>query len=162
VYTFKWCNFQSDHPNPDQRLEMYTREEAAVKHGIERIAAAPTGLCMFHMDGVKKLQPPYTYYEWKDEFASQKASTEDVTFTRDLSLHAGVPIYTVWDAWSGHYKMKLVGKPVIIDTDTVSERYRQAILRNERSGNNGKAQDQIGVKERVNGPVVGLSPEPVT
>ena len=161
VYIFKWCNFQSDNPNPDMRIEQYTREEAAVKHGIERIAAAPTGLCMFHMDGVKKLAPPYTYYEWKDEFASEKASTEDVTFSRDLSLHAGVPLYVIWDAWSGHNKIKCVGRPVVIDADQVSEKYKQAILRGQAAKNGMRLEEQTG-RPKVNGPVVGLSPEPVT
>ncbi len=130
-YIFRWASFQSDNPNPDHRLEMYTREEAAVQTGIQRVAALPTGLILIDMRCLAKIKPPYFYYEWKDETEQVKASTEDVTFTRDLTF-AGVPIYCNWDAWAGHWKMKRVGKPQTLTADDVSKKYRDAVLASQR------------------------------
>ena len=126
VYIFKWATQQTNHPNPDLKIDQYTREEAAVATGIEEVAALPTGLCMFHLSAVDRLKPPYFYYEWKDKREQEKASTEDVTFTRDLAF-AGVPIYCAWDSWAGHWKQKCVGRPGIINIKDVSQRYVEAI-----------------------------------
>src|SRR5262249_2426190 len=118
VYVFRWASFQTGHPNPDNRLEAYTREEAAGLKSIQRAAALPTGLIMIDMRAIEAIKPPYFYYEWKTQEEMQKASTEDVTFTRDLAF-AGIPIYCNWGAWAGHWKMKCVGKPHIIGPDDV-------------------------------------------
>jgi hypothetical protein len=130
VYIFKWATQQGTHPNPDLKINQYTREEAAVATGIEEVAALPTGLCMFHLSAVDHLKPPYFYYEWKKEgerdIQAEKASTEDVTFTRDLAF-AGVPIYVAWDSWAGHWKQKLVQRPGLINVRDVSEKYVNTI-----------------------------------
>jgi|SRR5579864_586365 len=127
VYIFKWATCQSGHPNPDLKIDQYTREEASLATGIEEVAALPTGLCMFHLSAVDALQPPYFYYEWKDKREQEKASTEDVTFTRDLAF-AGVPIYVAWDSWAGHWKRKCVGRPGRIGVKDVSAKYRAALM----------------------------------
>src|SRR5262249_10242601 len=62
VYVFRWASHQSDHPNPDNRLEAYTREEAAGLTGIRRAAALPTGLIMIDMRAIEAIKPPYFYY----------------------------------------------------------------------------------------------------
>ena len=126
IYVFRWATCQSDHPNPDLKIDQYSREEAAVATGIEEVAALPTGLCMFHLSAVDKLKPPYFYYEWKDKREQEKASTEDVTFTRDLAF-AGVPIYVAWDCWAGHWKQKCVGRPGLINVKDVSQKYYDVI-----------------------------------
>jgi hypothetical protein len=130
IYVFEWAKYQSDNPNADIRLEQFTREQAAIRTGFEEVGALPTGLIMFHMKALEKIKPPYFYYEWSDETESKKASTEDVTFTRDLSL-AGVPNYVLWDAWAGHWKRKCVGKPSILSVDDVRESFREAVLRGQ-------------------------------
>lgn len=134
VYVFRWANWQNPdvQPNPDMRLEQYSREEAAQRAGIERVGALPTGLILIDMRAFEKLKPPYFYYEWTDATQSGKASTEDVTFTRDLNL-LGVPQYVNWDAWAGHWKLLRVDKPRVIYTDHVQEKYRQAVLADIRS-----------------------------
>jgi hypothetical protein len=138
VYVFKWANWQTDHPNVDMRLEMFTREEAAVRSGIEEVAALPTGLIMFDMQVFDTIDPPYFYYEYTDAFEQEKASTEDVTCTRDLALH-GVkaygrsPIHCNWDSWAGHMKPKCVGKPKLLTVDHVSKKYQDAVRRNQPS-----------------------------
>jgi hypothetical protein len=126
IYIFKWATQQSDHPNPDLKIDQYTREEASSATGIEEVAALPTGLCMFHLSAIDRIKPPYFYYEWKDERQMEKASTEDVTFTRDLAF-AGVPIYVAWDCWAGHWKMKCVGRPGRITVKDVSEKYTAVV-----------------------------------
>lgn len=134
VYVFRWANWQNwDHvPEPDMRLEQYSREEAAARSGMERVAALPTGLFLMDMRCLAALKPPYFYYEWTDHTESEKASTEDVTFTRDLSL-AGIPIYCNWDSWAGHWKQFKVGKPHPISADQVAEKFRDAVARGYKS-----------------------------
>lgn len=135
VYVFRWQNFQSLHPAPDFQLEMYDRHTAAKLAGIQECAALPTGLIMYDMRCFDLTEPkengdhPWFYYEWKDIYASEKASTEDVTQTRDLSL-VGInklgysPVFCNWDAWAGHWKPKCVGKPVFISPGDVSAKLK--------------------------------------
>ena len=124
-YIFRWRTQASDDPNQGFSLEQWTREEAALAHGIEQVAALPTGLILIDMMAFDHIKPPYFYYEWTDEFERQKASTEDVTFTRDCSLN-GVPCYVNWDAWAGHHKLKNVGRPIILTSDVVSDKMQKA------------------------------------
>ena len=138
VYVFKWTSLQSDHPNVDMRMEMFSRDEAANRAGIEAVAALPTGLIMFDLQVFQYLEPPYFYYEYTDKFESEKASTEDVTCTRDISLHGHLeagywPVHCNWDAWAGHYKPKCVGKPKILTHDQVSENFQKAAQRKQSS-----------------------------
>ena len=48
-YIFKWKNRESDHPNPDWQLEMFSREQAAERAGFEEVPALPTGLIFIDM-----------------------------------------------------------------------------------------------------------------
>jgi hypothetical protein len=141
VYVFKWCNAESHNPNVDHRLAMYSREEGAILAGIQPCAALPTGCIMFDMAmfevtdpkheyyallkkyGDKKiaeaLTRPWFYYEWKDIYQAEKASTEDVTASRDMVLCAYAKLwynsmFCNWDAWAGHWKPKCVGKPFLL------------------------------------------------
>lgn len=121
-FLFRFENQQSDHPGIDFKLTQFTRHEAAVAVGIERVAALPTGLMLIDMRAVKNLRHPRFYYEWTDETQAFKASTEDVTFSRDLAL-AGVPLWVAWDCWAGHVKRKIVGKPTRIAAEDVREQF---------------------------------------
>jgi hypothetical protein len=117
-YVFRYENNQSDDPNPNFFLRAYGRHEAAQMTGVQRAGALPTGLMLIDMRAVRKLKKPYFYYEWADDSQSEKASTEDVTFSRDLA-YAGVPLYCAWDSWAGHIKQKICGKPQAIPADLV-------------------------------------------
>ena len=133
VYVFKWCNWQSAHPNHDHRLEMISREEAAHKGGIQEVAALPTGLTLFDLRCFDLSAPPWFYYEYTDEFESQKASTEDVTATRDIALLGQTqlgysPIFCNWDAWAGHVKPKIVGQPRETTVAEIAAKYKNAVL----------------------------------
>lgn len=139
VYIFRWHNLQSDHPNPDYQLAQFSRTEAAERSGIEAVAALPTGLIAIDMriftgfkvgDEVVKLPPPYFYYEWTDLYETDKASTEDVTFTRDVHLlfnaHGLETVFCDWDVWAVHFKTKAVGKPVLVKPGNLAKLFRSS------------------------------------
>lgn len=138
VYCFQW---KSGYESEDAgfALEMIQREVAAMHTGIGPIAAAPTGLIAFDVrafeltDPVKVGGPGWFYYEWTDEYRSEKASTEDVTATRDMSLAAMVTenrniLFAAWDCWAGHNKNVCVGKPRVIYANHIAEKFRAAVL----------------------------------
>ena len=151
VFVFQWANWTDEHPDQDMRLVKYGRKEASQLGGIQECAAGPTGLSMFDMRIFDVTEPPDTddeerwkgwfYYEYRDKYACQKGSTEDVTATRDMSLigcrELGYnPVYCNWDAWAGHWKPLCVGKPIPIASQQVSRRFRDGavngINRNEQ------------------------------
>ena len=137
VYVFEWRNMRNESPNPDFQLKMYERQTAAKMSGIQECAALPTGLIMYDMRAFELTEPkgsddhPWFYYEWSNKYAAEKASTEDVTMTRDLSL-VGVeklgynPVFCNWDAWAGHYKPLVVSKPQFIDAKDISKKLKQS------------------------------------
>ena len=156
MYVFTWRNLKSNNPNPDMQVRQYEREEAAVRSGFEEVAALPTGLILIDMrvfsdvlvykndKGEMEPAAPYFYYEYTNRFNTHKASTEDVTFTRDCSL-SGVPVYCNWDAWCGHWKNECVPPPVVLAIDDVREEWRKVILRGHRKDD---ALMQAGVRCR--------------
>lgn len=134
VYVFRWAHMQDGHPNADLKVQQYDREDAAQRGGFEEVAALPTGLVLIDVRALARLTPPWFEYEYEDPpFNTRKSTTEDVFFTRNLSL-AGVPQYVNWDAWAGHYKTKLVGKPTVLTSEAVREQFRDAVAKNRRSG----------------------------
>jgi hypothetical protein len=159
VYIFKWCNDETGHPNVDHKLSMVSREEASVAAGIQNAAALPTGCIMFDVELFNITDPkheyqsllkkygdakiaraltnPWFYYEWKDIYAADKASTEDVTVSRDMVLCAYAKLgynslFCNWDAWVGHYKPKCVGKPVLLTSESINDKYAEAVLSGRR------------------------------
>ncbi len=145
VYVFRWNNMTSESPNPDFQLEMYDRHTAVKLAGIQECAALPTGLIMYDMRAFDVTEPkgatdkPWFYYEWKDKYAADKASTEDVTMTRDLSLVGTQklgynPVFCNWDSWAGHWKPKCVGKPQVITAEGVSNKMKQCWEANVEGG----------------------------
>ena len=145
VYVFRWQNMANENPNPDFQLEMYDRHTATKMAGIQECAALPTGLIMYDMRVFELTEPrnegdkPWFYYEWKDKYAAEKASTEDVTMTRDVSLVGTQklgynPVYCNWDAWAGHWKPKCVGKPVFIEAKGVAQKMKDSWEANVEAG----------------------------
>lgn len=153
VYIFKWCNEETGHPNVDHRLSMYSREEGAILAGIQPCAALPTGCIMFDMKMfditdpkleyqallakygdpkiARALTNPWFYYEWKDIYCGEKVSTEDVTVSRDMVLCAYAKLgynslFCNWDSWAGHWKPKCVGKPVLLTSESINDKYKEA------------------------------------
>ena len=163
VFCFHWTNCITDNPHEvDMQLVPYSRFEAALMAGIQPVAALPTGCIIYDVRLFSDLFDPTTRYrelrnlgltsaeaaraagsffeyEWQDEFAAEKGSTEDVYNTRDISL-AGIakyghnPVFCNWDAWAGHWKPKLVRKPQILTADSVSRSLVDVVRRGNESG----------------------------
>jgi hypothetical protein len=137
VYVFRWRTRESHHPGIDMALDMYGREEAAERTGLEEVAALPTGLILFDMRAFELTEPrekgdhSWFYYEYTDLYQTQKASTEDVTATRDISLIGEEklgynPLLVAWNCWAGHWKPKCVSKPTIIHASSVGKKMADA------------------------------------
>lgn len=94
-------------------LDKYTRDEAALMKGIQRVAALPTGVMLVDLRVLDILPPPWFSYEFKDPpFNTRLASTEDVVFSRNADW-LGVPSYCAWDSWAGHVKVWTTSRPVV-------------------------------------------------
>jgi hypothetical protein len=135
VYVFQWDSGQNkeDMTVPQWKLEMVPRTEAAQRVGFEEVGAGPTGLILIDcrvFEPARGLQHPYFAYEWDDRREIQKATTEDVYFTRNLSLlgrtfNGGV--WCNWDCWCGHHKRMVVPKPRPLYLDEVRKEYQDAV-----------------------------------
>lgn len=148
VYVFQISNKESEHANIDFQVDQFTRHQAAERTGIEQVAALPTGLILFDVRAFDLLPPPWFYYEWTDRFEAHKASTEDVTATRDMMFHVHLekgylPLYVAWDCWAGHVKPKIVGKPQIIKMDQVSQKLVEAARRGQDSREGVRVMDSL-------------------
>lgn len=151
VYVFLWRNFNSIQPTDRMALRQFEREEAAMRAGIEPVAALPTGCIMIDMRAFDLIPHPYFEYEYENEGPEcqtcgckkpgprrQKASTEDVVTTRNISLNGCLklgynPVLCNWDAWAGHWKPRCVGKPVILTADRVGSALKHAVESGIRS-----------------------------
>jgi len=86
-----------------------------------------------------RLEQPYFYYEYTDQYQQKKASTEDITNTRYISI-AGIlklgynPIQCAWSSWAGHWKPRNVSKPVCITASDVAQKFKNAL----KSGGNSE------------------------
>lgn len=128
VYVFDW-KFRSNVERPDftGSIEMIDRNDAAHRVGIQQVAALPTGLMVIDMRAFDvNPKGPWFYYETACPSWSRKASTEDVTFSRDMSL-CGVPIYCNWDSWAKHWKTVGVKKPMRAAADIVNPRIAKIV-----------------------------------
>lgn len=137
VFAFHWTNRITNNPNRDWKLEAVSRAAAQQKTGFEEMGALATGAIMCDMRIFEITEPkdegekPWFYYEYRDKFEGEKISTEDVTFTRDISLMGSAvlgynPLLICWDSWWGHYKPKCVGKPHVATADTIAKKHARA------------------------------------
>lgn len=126
VLVMLWSQQETNDPDGKIRLDKYTREETIGKYGFEEVAALGTGLLLIPMRIIKQLPPPWFFYESGAIEWTQKDSSEDVVLTRDLSL-AGIPQIVYWSAWAGHWKMKLVTRPVGLPYDRIPKRMALAV-----------------------------------
>jgi hypothetical protein len=167
VFVFQWHNYGIHAEETEFSLEQYLREEASLMTGIQEAAAGPTGLILYDMrcfdliepyrgrkeevidrllsgqmsraEALRSLNDGWFYYEWKNSSASEKASTEDVTNTRDISLAGCVqlgynPVHCAWDSWIGHHKPWNVGKPQRFLSTQVGASLRKAVIENREPG----------------------------
>jgi hypothetical protein len=127
VYVFKWTDYESNCPSLNYTLEQYTRDQVIPYTGIWEVAALPTGLILYDLRLFRTLPPPWFEYEYKDPpHNTVKSSTEDVFQTRNASM-LGLPQFCNWDAWAGHIKQKVVGKPKPVLISTVPRAMAQAL-----------------------------------
>lgn len=147
MYVFRFGAKNNKFRPSDRKLwsiDQFTREEVAVRGGIEEIPAAPTGLVLYDMRCFSTMMPDpkvspdlykgWYYYEWTDQFAMEKASTEDVTQTRDMTFafystggKKGGKMYCAWDCFAHHIKTEHVPKPELIRPDQIGAMYLAAL-----------------------------------
>lgn len=166
VYVFQWGNYGVRGDETRFSLDQYTRAEASKMAGIQECAALPTGAILIDLrcfdliepskftkrqtlerlhtgqitidEALDGLRDGFFYYEYADQYADQKASTEDVTCTRDISL-AGLaklgynPLRCAWDSWVGHYKPWNVGKPQMYGADQIAANFAKAVRADSRT-----------------------------
>lgn len=144
-------------------IEAYPRTWAAQLQGLQECIALPTGLILIDMRIFDMMEPDprshrqiledvrdkkldidtalrclsggWFYYEWKNQYAAEKVSTEDVTFTRDaahvcLQKLGYNPLRCAWDSWIGHHKPWCVGKPQPYPIERVGAVLRRAVEQN--------------------------------
>lgn len=162
VYVFHATSNRSGGASPFHRFEAYTREHASQMRGIQEIAAGPTGCILYTTSAFDLMQfdrrpiaqiladyrsglmnaeecqrsiqkQSYFFYEYTDQFQTRKASTEDVTNTREIAMagqlkHGEPVVFCNWDAWAGHMKPMCVGMPEPIRMEQVSAVYQEAVL----------------------------------
>ncbi len=92
-------------------------------------------LVMHVVRETRRSEHSFFYYEYTDKYQWQKASTEDVTNTRDISLAGLVqlgynPVHCAWSSWAGHLKGRNVEKPLIITASEIAARFKNAVIRN--------------------------------
>ena len=166
VYVFRWDNDGIRGDETMFRLDAYSRHEAAIMAGVQECAALPTGMILYDMRAFDLIKPSgktkrqvleeykrgeislnqaefdlhegYFYYEWTDSFAHTKASTEDVTNTRDISMCGQVklgynPVHCAWDSWIGHWKPWNVGKPTRYGVESIGANFRRVVESGESS-----------------------------
>jgi hypothetical protein len=112
VVVMKNREYAPDHPScTGVKIDKFTRDEAAVLSGIQRVAALPTGCLLIDIRVLDILPPPWFSYEYDDPpYNTKLASTEDIVFTRNCDW-LGIPNYCAWSSWAGHQKSYLTGKP---------------------------------------------------
>lgn len=134
MYVFTWSQKMNADDESPFELRQYNREEAQQFMGMMECAALPTGLIMYDMRAFDLIEKPWFHYEWKDDTESEKASTEDVQNTRDISIsclakHGYNPLRCAWSSWAGHYKVWCVNKPAKLYADNVAKKLSDAIKR---------------------------------
>lgn len=161
VYVFHAEKDENDTKHPGFKFTAYSRTHAAQMRGIQPIAAGPTGVIMYSTDAFDLLpvrnetteqildqveagtitkeraarllsMQSWFWYEFTNLEQTQKASTEDVTNTREIQLagiakHSEPVVFCNWDAWAGHMKPKCVGKPEPIAMEQISAMYLEAM-----------------------------------
>lgn len=162
VYVFYAESFSTNPQNPGFHVESYSRDHAAQLRGIQEIFAGPTGVILYttsafelmvfdkrptvqiladYKSGILTAEQceraiksqSYFFYEFTDGWQTAKASTEDVTNTREIGMagqykHGEPIVFCNWDAWAGHNKPEMIGMPEPIRMEQVSRVYQEAVF----------------------------------
>lgn len=178
VYVFYSQANRTDSGQPFHRFEAYSREHASQMRGIQEMAAGPTGCILYTTSAFELMEfdrrpiaqiladfkaggltaeqcqrriqaQSYFFYEFTDQWQTRKASTEDVTNTREIAmagqLKYGEPVaFCNWDAWAGHMKPHCVGMPEPIRMEQVSAVYQEAVLKGVKADESFGEVDFLG------------------
>lgn len=159
-YVFYFDNLGDHGEDSRFKLCMYPRTIAATMTGVQPCAALPTGMILCDMRIFDVLEPSqrdrktvltelaqkkltveqaereltegWFYYEWRNGYAAEKISTEDVAFSRDVSIIGSIklgynPLRCAWDSWVGHHKPWNVGKPSPYSVEQVGTAVKRAL-----------------------------------
>lgn len=151
VLVMKWVTTENGAAPGVSKITSYSREEVSNLRGFGECAALGTGLIMIDTRILDFLPTPYFSYQWKDKEQTEKSSTEDIVFTRDLHC-LGIPQYCYWSAWAGHWKLKMVGKPATIPLMSIPKAMREVLWRDfEKKMNNqhGAKFERLAFLERI-------------
>lgn len=110
-----------------------TREDAARRKGIEKVAAIGTGCIAYRVDAFDKITHPYFDYKYTDDSHTAVSETEDCWNCRKLH-YAKVPIYCHWDWWSSHYKTLRVEKPGVVSDAQIEGIFTREAAADVRNG----------------------------
>lgn len=155
VLVKKWAVTETDDPSMRAQIKSLGRDEVIDKRGFEEVAALATGMLFIDLRALAVLPQPYFSYQFKDAAQTEKASTEDVVFTRDLHC-LGVPQYCLWSAWAGHWKNKMVSKPACIPIGLVPKAMRDVVRRDFNTQLQKQYGDRIARAEYLEKRVVEL------
>ena len=133
VFDWEWTGDVEGDGDFKGKLAMIPRNDAAHRVGIQQVAAIPTGLVLIDMRVFETLPAPWFYYETATKEWTKKASTEDVTFSRDAAI-CGIPVYCNWDAWCRHWKSIGVGKPLRASVDIVHPKIQKIVAEGFQRG----------------------------
>jgi len=131
-YVFRWATKSNDPGKRGITLELFSREEAAQRSGIEAVAAIGTGVMLLDTRVLDTVPPAWFDYDRDGPYWTRKSSTEDVYFTRNCNLY-GIPVYCLWDCWAGHAKPSMEGRPRVLTSDQVAQEYADAVLRGQKA-----------------------------
>lgn len=123
-------------PNPDNVAETIAQPLVKrIEAGNNTFTAGQMRELVEHVvHETRRAEKPFFYYEYTDQYEQRKASTEDVTNTRDISL-AGLiqlgynPLHCAWSSWAGHWKPRNVSKPRTISANDISQKFKNAVER---------------------------------
>jgi hypothetical protein len=138
-FVFDWQTLNNNQNRRHYKLEAFSRNHAAISRGIQEVAAGPTGLILIDTRVFGRLPQPWFDYEWENDGPQcphcgqnkpgpriAKSTTEDIFFTRNC-FYLKIPQFCNWDAWVGHYKPEIVGRPTVLHYDAVRQELRDAI-----------------------------------
>ena len=113
------CIYQEIEDDDGKHLIHVGEDVAAASTGIEEVPAASLALSLIDMRCFDALSRPYFRFGFTDDSESEMAWGEEV-FTANCTEN-GIPVFCNWDAWCGHFKGRVVGKPVARPLSTMND-----------------------------------------
>jgi hypothetical protein len=103
------CIYQEIEDDDGKHLIHMNSAVAAAETGIKEVPAASLALCLIDMRCFDESPRPYFRFGYTDDTESEVAWGEEA-FTANCT-ERGIPVFCNWDAWCGHSKSHVLGKP---------------------------------------------------